>query len=268
MNAKAILVVSFGSSSTKAREENLEPIVNRIRENYTEWEVVHAFTSPTIIRKLRTQGICFPTPVEALDQLCERGFTEIFVQPLHLLAGHEYDKVHKAIMTVHEREMTKAIQENKPIGLPQITLGKVLFNHSNDYIQVLDAIGRHMVLSEKCLNILIGHGTDHAAQETYEHLQTVVKKRGWPMLIGTIETGVQALMEKLSDTSSVHLIPLLLVAGEHVQEDILGNHPTSWISQLKAQGIEVTYYPQGLGENKKIQQLYIQHLEEGLNEIY
>ncbi|MBC7959141.1 MAG: sirohydrochlorin cobaltochelatase, partial [Vallitaleaceae bacterium] len=111
--------------------------------------------------------------------------------------------------------------------------------------------------------ILIGHGTDHSANEMYHKLEQKLLEAGLPILLGTIEEGVDEILPKLKERVKQEyvLMPFLLVAGDHVINDMMGDDDLSWQSKMTAAGYTVSVYAKGLGENKHFQQLYVKRLK-------
>lgn len=247
---QAILVVSFGSSYEEARRKAIEPIEQAIQEHFPEYEVKRAFTSNRIIQKLKEQGIFIPTPQEGLEQLIQGGAREILVQPLHLIPGFEYEKIQQVVET-YQRDDVK------------ITLGQPLLMHPEDYDRVVEVL-KTQLPEEKAGQgvILVGHGSEHEANRAYEILETHLQKAQLPVIVGTIEEGPGVVMEKLKAAGyrKVVLMPFLVVAGDHVFNDLVGEDEDSWKNVLTEGGYSVTTYTKGLGENPAFQQLYVAYV--------
>lgn len=252
-NKKAILIVSFGSSIEEARVNAIEPIETLIKENFLDYQIERAFTSNSVIKKLKeTIGLAIDTPEEGLHKLIEKGFQEIIIQPLHILAGYEFDKIKKTILDMNHLNV-------------EIKLGKPLLYEEIDYLKVIESLNTQLPeLEEKQVVLLIGHGTNHPANSSYDKLQAQLKSRGLPVIVGTIEVGIDPIITELEagGYEDVVLMPFLLVAGEHVQNDIFGDDNHSWKSRLISSGYHVKAYYKGLGENPSFQQLYLQRVQE------
>lgn len=253
---EAILVVSFGSSYEKARKRAIEPIETLIEETFKNYHVARAFTSNIIIRKLReTQGIHIDTPEEAIEKLINKGFQRIIVQPLHLLAGFEYEKIQRALAAKHRPGV-------------ELRLGKPLLYDDIDYQRVVDALQTQLpALQEDQGVLLVGHGSDHGANESYQILQKHLQAQNLPIIVGTIEEGLTASINglKQGNYKSVILMPFMVVAGDHVINDLLGDDPEAWKNQLESQGFSVEAYEKGIGENPAFQRLYVEHVYDALN---
>ncbi|TCK98660.1 precorrin-8X methylmutase [Natranaerovirga hydrolytica] len=243
---KAILIVSFGSSYKKARENAIEAVEKSIQKTFPSVHITSAYTSYKIIAKLKKQDIHFNNPQEALEELIGQGYNEIFVQPLHLIPGFEYEKIQNTIKNTNHSKVN-------------ITLGEPLFFKDEDYLTILKAIKKQWTpQQDECL-LLVGHGTEHKANKCYERLQEEWNKEKLPVIIGTIEEGTDKVLEMLKQGNykKVLIMPLLLVAGDHAINDLDGEEEDSWKNQLKALGYDVTTHLKGLGENPYIQQIYV-----------
>lgn len=254
---KAVVCVSFGTSVPAGRE-NIAAVENVLRQSAQDRVFISAFTSPTIRRILRERGENVYSVVEALEALCRQGVTEVLVQPTHILCGHEYDKLKR------EAEGWRDKFESLRIGRPLLT--------DTDDLQTLAAglSAAYPVQVGETL-VLFGHGTDHAADLVYPALQTAFRLAGRPdVLIGTVE-GWPAFEDVLAQLksrngTSVHLVPLMLVAGDHALNDMAGEDPESWKSRLEAEGFTVRTTLRGLGLLPAVQNMYCAHLEEDLRE--
>ncbi|MCT4543087.1 MAG: sirohydrochlorin cobaltochelatase [Vallitalea sp.] len=253
---KAILVASFGSSYKKARTEQIKPIEELIMDNFSDYKVVRAFTSNRIINKLKKENIVINTPEEALSILIEEGYEDIIVQPTHIIPGFEYDKLKKIVSIKNH---------NKDV---HITISNPLLYHKNDYKQVIEALKTYVPeASENEAVVLMGHGTEHYANASYYYLQYLLESQDLPILIGTIEDGIELLLKRLTKGKykKVFLMPFLLVAGDHAHNDMAGDDDDSWKNILTANGVEVETITKGLGNNKEVRQIYINHLKEVMN---
>ncbi|PKM52056.1 MAG: sirohydrochlorin cobaltochelatase [Firmicutes bacterium HGW-Firmicutes-7] len=250
---RAILVISFGSSIEEARLKAIQPIEELIKESFPNYQVERAFTSNKIIKKLKeTKGLFFDTPEEGLQKLIKKGFQEIILQPLHIIPGFEFDKIKKTIM------------DNRSPSV-EIRLGKPLLYDKIDYLKVMEALQTQLpTIKGKQVVLFIGHGTNHQANEHYYALQTFLKEQGHPIIVSTLEADMDQVMMQLKEGgyTEVVLMPFLLVAGDHVQNDLLGEDEYSWKSRLTSSGYLVKAYPKGLGENPAFQALYLQRVQE------
>lgn len=262
---KAILVVSFGTSYIKALEKSIFIVENKIKEEFKEFDVFRAFTSHFIIKKLKEKHrLEVWTPEEALKILKEEGYEEIIVQPLHLIAGEEFDYI-KRVISGHKDDFN-SIKFGRPIfyyqGIDELP---------HDYSEFIDSMKD--VLNDNKATVMIGHGTAHPSGASYGCLQTVLKEEGYDnVFIGTIEgypsfnTVLKLVKEKNID--EVTLIPLLLVAGDHAQNDIGSDDENSWKSMFESKGVKAKVIMKGLGEYPKFNELYIKRIDDLICDRY
>lgn len=254
---KAILVVSFGTSFHDQLENCIEATENVIRENFKDIEVRRAFTSNMIIKKLKTRdNLDIDTPKEALEKLKKDGFTEVYIQPLHVIYGYEYDKIRLA---VHDYRHNNSFEK--------LELGTPLLYKNEDYFKVAEALKEQLPKEENSNVVLMAHGSEHFANSAYFQFEYVLHKiglnnvtfatvEGYPL----IEDIIPSIKEK--QVKEVTLMPLMLVAGDHAQNDMASEEEDSWKSILEKEGIKVNTYLKGLGENKAIQKLYVEKVKE------
>ncbi|WP_432665947.1 sirohydrochlorin cobaltochelatase [Wukongibacter baidiensis] len=254
-NKKAIVVVSFGTSYADTRKVTIEACEEKITKAFPEYDVRRAFTSQIIINKLKERdNILVDNPTEALTKLKNEGFSEVYIQPLHVINGSEYDDI-----VAEASEFEDAFDK--------LVLGRPLLTSVEDYRKVVQALAEEMPeRSEKEAVVFMGHGTHHDANAAYACLDYVFEDEGQNnVFVGTvegfptIETVIKGLEKK--NIEKVTLMPLMLVAGDHAQNDMAGDEEDSWKIILKGKGYEVETILRGLGEFPKIQDLYIEHLK-------
>ncbi len=265
---KAILVVSFGSSYTETLKKNIESTENKIRAAFPGYDVVRAFTSRMVIRKIaQRDGIQIDTERQAIERLQAAGYQEVYVQPLHIVAGEEYDKVKKIVVEyAHAKE--KAF-ERIAIGRPLLFyMGQE--EQPDDYLTVIETMKSQLEKLEKDQAVVfMGHGGVHPANAAYAVLQMKLEQAGFEQAyVYTVEgfPSLDSVLEKLQkqQVHKVILKPFMLVAGDHAQNDMAGDEPDSAKSQLLAAGFEVEAHLCGLGENAAIQDIYVQHLKDAM----
>lgn len=249
---KAILAISFGTSHREQLERSIERVVASIQDEYRTYPVLLAFSSGVIIQKLRREfGITILSIGEALEKLKAEGYEEVVVQPLHLLAGKEYDKV---------ISICKSYQEDY-----KIKIGKPLLDQKSDYNRIIQFIKEEYATTESML-LLLGHGTTHEADKAYEELAYILREE---KVLGTVSTlrrmdmdlGMIIELTKNYGKSNVTIIPFMLVAGMHVMNDIMGNNDTSWQYALANNGLDICVITSGLGESKVVQQIFNEHIK-------
>lgn len=249
---KAIVVVSFGTSYPETRAKTIDACENRIRETFPDYDVFRAFTSNKIIKKLAVRdGIHIDTPAQALEKLKEAGYTEVVIQSLHLINGDEFEKISTQAQAYRDH-------------FARLIISKPLLNSFEDYgkaIQAIKAQSPHLAEDEAL--VLMGHGSEHHAFSAYACLDHMLVHE--PIYLGTVEgyPPVERVMEqiKAANVRKIHLMPFMLVAGDHAIHDMASDEEDSWKSQFIRQGFETTAYLQGLGENPLIQEQFIHHIK-------
>ena len=265
---KAILVVSFGSTYEETRKKNIESTENKIRSAFPGYDVFRAFTSRMVIRRLAERdGLQVDTEKQALERLQAAGYQEVYVQPLHIVAGEEYDKV-KRIVAAYAHAKEKAF-ERIAIGRPLLYyMGQE--EQPDDYLAVIEAVKSQLGKPDNSeALVFMGHGGVHPANAAYAVLQMKLEQAGFAhSYVYTVEgfPSFESVREKLQKQKvrKVKLMPFMLVAGDHANNDMAGDEPDSAKSQLLAAGFEVETQLTGLGENAAIQELYVQHLKDAI----
>jgi sirohydrochlorin cobaltochelatase len=255
-NDKAILVVSFGTSYNESRNITIGGIEAAIKENFPDYEVRRAFTAQIIIDKLQQRdGIKIDNVKEALDRLVADGFKTLIVQPTHLMHGYEYDDL--------------AAELNNYKGkFSSIAFGEPLLTSNEDISAVIACITARTAsyVDDKTAVVFMGHGTEHAANAIYAALQDQITAAGYShYFIGTVEAipsldDVMAAV-KASGFTRVVMEPLMVVAGDHANNDMAGDEADSWKSAFEAEGIETISILEGLGQFNEIQEIYIKHVK-------
>lgn len=266
---KAILVVSFGTTFPDTMKTTIEATENKIRAEFPDYEVRRAFSSRIIIKRLAERdGIKIDTEKEALNRLKAEGYTEVIVQPMQITPGTEYELIEGV---VKHAQMAK--------DFARIAIGRPVLYYMgqeekpDDYLAAIKALtSQFPVVKKNEAVMLMGHGGPHPATGSYAVLQAklqdagyknvyVYTVEGYPTLEGTIEK------LKADKVKKVTLMPLMLVAGDHANNDMAGDEKDSHKSQLLAAGIKVDTYIHGLGENTEIQDIYVQHIKDAIDEL-
>lgn len=254
---QAVLAVSFGTSHEETRKKTLDVIEQEIREAFGEYEFFRAYTSPTIIRILRERDQIIATGVqETLERLLLDGYEKVLVQPTHVIRGFEYDRI-------------KEILERYRGRFDRLMWGEPLLAEERDYREVVQILGQELdrYRGSGTELVLLGHGTEHAANISYEKLQQTFFDYDFrDISIGTVEASMTlenmaARMEK-RQSQRVVLVPFLVVAGEHVCRDMAGEGADSWKSRFLEKGYEVDCVMKGLGEYAGIRRMYVRHAKE------
>ena len=248
----ALLCVSFGTSVPSARE-SITAVENALREEAPQADFFRAFTSPTIRRLLLRGGEDVKSPKEALKELAALGYDRDILQPTHFLYGIEYDNL-------------RACAQECESLFPRLTLGLPLLAGSGELCGLAHILETEYPPEDGLAFVFMGHGTPHFSNLVYPALQAVFfffwRKE---CFVGTVEgwPGFPEVLEQLrrQDRRQVHLVPLMLVVGDHAMHDMAGSGDSSWKSRLEAEGYAVTCTMQGLGMLPAVQELYCRHMQ-------
>ena len=254
-----LLAVSFGSSYNETREANIGAIEADLQAAYPEYEVRRAFTSQIVIDILEErEGMEIDNVTEAMDRLVADGVKEVVVQPTHVMPGFEYDDVMAEIADYADK-------------FDSMKVGNALLTTDEDYDAVVATLLEETAEynNEGTAVVFMGHGTHHEANETYTRLQKRLHAAGATnYFIGTVEgaplvdevlTAVQA-----TDATKVVLLPLMIVAGDHANNDMAGDEEDSWKTVFTDAGYEVECVLKGLGEYAGIRALQVKHAGEAI----
>ena len=271
-----ILVVSFGTSFNDSRVADIKGIEDAIQTANPDWSVRRAFTAQIIINHVQARDGEF---IDNMDQALERavgnGVKNLVVQPTHLMHGAEYDELMETVEVYRDQFETVKIAE--PL-LGEVGADASVVNE--DKAAVAEAILAEAVADagfgslaeaqeDGTAFVFLGHGTSHAAKVSYSQMQTQMTDIGCVnAFIGTVEgepeeTSCEAVIDavKQAGYTKVILRPLMVVAGDHANNDMAGEDEDSWISMFKASGYfeSVDVQIEGLGSIGAIQQLYVEH---------
>jgi Cobalamin biosynthesis protein CbiK, Co2+ chelatase len=266
---KAILVVSFGTTYADTRKLTTEAVEDKIRAAFPDYEVRHAFTSRIIIKRLADRdGLKFDTEKQALDKLKAEGYREVIIQPLHIEAGDEYEKLMHVVAN-YEKSFDKLT-----VGRPLLYYTGQEGEKPDDYLLAINALQAQLPkLGKNEAVALMGHGGVNPANTAYAALQMKLQDAGLNnVFVFTVEgyPTVENLVKELKTNKikKVTLMPMMLVAGDHANNDMAGDDKESFKSQLIAAGFKVETYIHGLGENQGIQDIYVQHTKDAIDNKY
>ena len=279
-----LLVVSFGTSFNDSRAEDVKGIEDALAEAYPDWSVRRAFTAQIIINHVEARDDeVIDNMQQALDRAVENGVKNLVVHPTHLMHGAEYDEMTEAINGYKDKFESVAIAE--PM-LGEVGDDATVIN--DDKKAVAQAI-----TDEACKEagfdsmdaaaeagtafVFMGHGTSHTANITYDQMQTQMENLGFKnAFIGTVEgkpedTACDKVIEKVKEAGykNVVLRPLMVVAGDHANNDMAGDDEDSWKSQFVASGNfeNVDTQIAGLGRIEAVEQLYVDHTKAAIDSI-
>jgi len=266
-NHQAIVVVSFGTTFDEAREKCIESVENKISEMFPFYEVRRAFTSNIVMKRLAEKGIMVDNLEQALTKLKNEGYTDVIIQSTHLIPGEEYNTKILEVAAKHKNDF-----QTIKIGRPVLTYSGD-GNTTNDYKEFVKALKKQVPKNQGQYTqiIFMGHGSNHENGTVYSKLQLELDKQGVKGYVAVVEDGAEpsfdSVLKKLAankETKKVLLMPLMLVAGDHANNDMAGEEEDSWKSILTAKGYAVEIYMHGLGENKAFQDIYVEHIKDAI----
>lgn len=258
MSTRALVAVSFGTSYSNAQKA-ITNVEDRLKEEFVEYDFFRAFTSSMIIKKIKhTQGITILTLEEVLKKLYEEGYEEVICQSLHVIHGDEYNKAKKVLeQYCHKFKIVK-------MGMP-------LLSSKEDYTKCSEIIVKYSpILNNEESIILMGHGTEHVANASYCQLENTLRfMRKENIYVATVEgfPELDYAINRLGNKNinKVYLIPFMIVAGDHAQNDLAGEEESSWKSLLEKNGYKTEVILKGLGEYKEIAELFVKHCKNAIH---
>lgn len=279
-----ILVVSFGTSFNDSRATDIGGIEKAIQAAYPDWSVRRAFTAQIILNHVQARdGEVIDNVEQALARAKENGVRNLVIQPTHLMHGAEYDELMEAVEAV--RGDFAAVSIAEPL------LGSVGDDASvinADKEAVAKAVVEEALKAAGCDStsaaeedgtafVFMGHGTAHVARVSYSQMQTQMDKLGFNnVFIGTVEgepegtSCVDTIAKiKAAGYKKVVLRPLMVVAGDHANNDMAGDDEDSWKSMFTADGSfeSIDMQIEGLGRIAAIQELYVAHTAQAIDEM-
>ena len=279
-----LLVVSFGTSFNGSRAADIKGIEDALQAAYPDWSVRRAFTAQIIINHVQARdGEKIDNMDQALDRAVANGVKNLVVQPTHLMHGAEYDEMCEAVEQYRDKFDSVAIAE--PL-LGEVGEDATAINADKEAVAA--AITAEAVktagyddaaaaAADGTAFVFMGHGTSHTAKVSYSQMQTAMQTLGYDnVFIGTVEgepedTACDAVIEKVKEAgyTKVILRPLMVVAGDHANNDMAGADDDSWLSQFQASGdfASVECQIAGLGEIEDIQQRYIEHTKAAIDSL-
>lgn len=277
-----LLVVSFGTSFNGSRTADIGGIEKALQTAYPDWSVRRAFTAQIIINHVQARD---DEKIDNMDQALQRavdnGVKNLIVQPTHLMHGAEYDELTEAVESYKDKfesvtiaepllgevgDSDDAVNDDKKAVAEAIT-AEAVKTAGYDSLEVAEADGTAFVF--------MGHGTSHTAKISYSQMQSQMNDLGYDnVFIGTVEgkpedTACEAVIEKIKEAGykKVVLRPLMVVAGDHANNDMAGDDEDSWKSQFEASGAfdKIDTQIAGLGEISAIQDLYVAHTKAAMD---
>lgn len=261
-NKDAILVLSFGTTYKENRAKTIDKTVAAIQAAHPNQKVVTAFTSHIIVDRIKAkEGLTIPTPEQAMAQLKKDGYTRVAITTLDVIPGMEY-AYDTAIFDLYKNDFKRMT-----IGTPILYwMGQE--DQRDDLAEFVQALSTQFPkMGKKDAVLVMAHGTPHPANAYYAVLQErldtanvgnvfVYSVEGWPHL----DTVIPQL--KAKGIKNVTLMPMMMVAGDHANNDMAGADADSHKSILEKEGFKVTPYIHGLGENEAVRNMFVERANE------
>ena len=279
---KELLVVSFGTSFNDSRAEDIKGVEDALEKAFPDWSVRRAFTAQIIINHIQARdGEKIDNMRQALDRAVENGVEELVIQPTHLMRGAEFDELSEAAEEYKDKINKIVIAE--PL-LGEVGSDATVINE--DKMAVATALtaaavkdagydSAELAGEDGTAFVFMGHGTSHTAKVSYSQMQAAMNELGYKnVFIGTVEgepedTSCEAVIDKVAEAGykKVILRPLMVVAGDHANNDMAGEEEDSWLSMFKASGKIDSIDTQiaGLGRLEDIQSLYTAHAQAAID---
>ena len=277
-----LLVVSFGTSFNDSRVADIKGIEDALQEANPDWSVRRAFTAQIIINHIQARdGEKIDNMTQALDRAVANGVKNLVVQPTHLMHGAEYDEMCEAIEAYKDQFESVSIAE--PM-LGEVGSDATVINADKEAVAkaitaaAVSEAGFESLEAAKDAGtafVFMGHGTAHVAKVTYSQMQAQMQNLGYEnVFIGTVEgepeeTSAEAVIEavKAAGYTNVVLRPLMVVAGDHANNDMAGSDDDSWKTMFEAAGFTVDCQIHGLGEIADVQALYVAHTKAAIDAL-
>ena len=279
-----LLVVSFGTSFNDSRVKDIKGVEDALQAAYPDWSVRRAFTAQIIINHVQARdGEKIDNMQQAMDRAVANGVKNLVVQPTHLMHGAEYDEMMEMIDDYRDKFESVAVAE--PL-LGEVGADATVINEDKEAVakavtaEAVATAGYDSVeaaAKDGTAFVFMGHGTSHTAKISYSQMQTVMQTLGYDnVFIGTVEgepesTSCENVIEavKAAGYTKVVLRPLMVVAGDHANNDMAGADEDSWLSQFEASGAfdSVDCQIAGLGGVADVEQLYIAHTKAAIDSL-
>ena len=278
-----ILVVSFGTSFNNSRAADIKGIEDALQPAYPDWSVRRAFTAQIIINHVQARdGEKIDNVEQALQRAVDNGVKNLVVQPTHLMHGAEYDELIGELDNY--KDQFESVQVAEPL-LGEVGADATVINADKKAVaeiltaEAVKTAGYDSLDAAKedgAAFVFMGHGTSHTAKVSYSQMQTQMQELGYDnVFIGTVEgepeeTACEAVIDAAAEAgyTKVILRPLMVVAGDHANNDMAGGDEDSWLSMFKTSGKfdSVDTQIAGLGEIEGIQQIYVEHTADAMNQ--
>lgn len=254
MKEKALLAVSFGTSYEDTLEKNIAAIERDLAAAFPERTLRRAFTSGMILRRWkRERGVEMDDVPAALGRLAGEGYTDILLQPTHVMNGEEYHKL------ADQAEQFRGRFDKLTVGVPLLTAAEDYLDLGRALMEILPP------KSEERAVLYMGHGSEHQANSAYALMEYAFHDLGRDdVIVGTVEgyPNFDAALRRLKErpqVKEVELRPLMTVAGDHAKNDLAGEEEDSWKNVLEGMGYRTSCVLTGLGEYPQIRAMFVEH---------
>ena len=249
-----LLVLSFGTSYNDSRRLTIGAIEDALDNAFPDYDVRRGFTANIIIDHVqRRDGILIDDVDAALKRAVDNNVKTLVVQPTHLMHGFEYNDLVDQVGQYAD-------------AFDKVVFGEPLLNTDDDFKRVEQAITdwtKEYDDGETAI-CFMGHGTEADSNGVYQKMQDLLTADGFKnYYVGTVEAtpSLDDVLKQVQagDYKRVVLEPLMVVAGDHANNDMAGDEEDSWKSVFEDAGYEVKCLLRGLGENEAIRQIYVDH---------
>ena len=278
-----ILVVSFGTSFNDSRATDIGGIEKAVQAAYPDWSVRRAFTAQIIINHVQARdGEKIDNMDQALERAVNNGVKNLVIQPTHLMHGAEYDELSEAVENYKDKFESVKIAEPllgevgsdaTVINADKEAVAKAI---TDEAVKAAEYDSLEAAEADGTAFVFMGHGTSHVANVSYDQMQTQMEQLGYKnVFIGTVEgepedTACEAVIDKIKEAGykKVILRPLMVVAGDHANNDMAGDDDDSWKSQFEASGAfdSIETQIEGLGRIPAVQQSYVEHTKAAIEQ--
>lgn len=261
---KAMLVVSFGTSYGGSREKTIGAVERELSAAFPNYDVSRAFTSRIILKILKERDGFFVDDVDtALTRLKKDGYEEVVIQPTYMICGIEYDDMMAAAFC-HRTEFNS------------FKIGSPALDREMDFNEIVELLATETASYDKedTAIVFMGHGSEHKANQVYTLMDRLFKESGHEnYVMGTVEAvpSLPAVIDQVKSMNverprikRVVLLPFMVVAGDHANNDMAGEDESSWRSSFEAAGFEVECVMKGLGEYQGMKKLFVRHAREAM----
>ncbi len=259
---KELLVVSFGTSYNDSRRLTIGAIENAMEKAFPDYAVRRGFTSQIIIDHVKSRdNVTIDNVGEALTRAADNHVKTLVIQPTHLMNGLEYNDLVDEVAQYSD-------------AFEKVAIGEPLLTSDDDFKAVIKAITEATAEYDdgETAICFMGHGTEADSNAVYAKMQDMLASEGYKnYYVGTVEAtpSLDDVIAKVKegDYKKVVLEPLMIVAGDHANNDMAGDDDDSWKSGFEKEGYEVTCLVRGLGELEAIQQLFVEHAQAAVDSL-